>query len=175
DFNQAMMELGATICLPSQPQCGRCPVRKQCIARAQEAVDRFPPPRQKAKPVLKRYAAALVQDAAGRILLVQRPAGTSWMGGFWELPMWETSGEVRPQGLAVQQRMGLLRHSITGYRLEVEVFRAAEARPAPGARRRWLAASELHRFPVTTITRKALALARRHKRGNADSRLDPAS
>ncbi|MBI4480801.1 MAG: A/G-specific adenine glycosylase [Acidobacteria bacterium] len=159
DFNQAMMELGATICLPHRPQCEQCPIRRSCLAYVREEVKNYPPLRRKSTPVLRRYIAALVQDKAGRVLLVRRPAQAKWLGGFWELPMWEPAEKSAPSWLAVKQRLGTVRHSITDNRLEVAVFLASLRGRRPLADERWIAAAEFRDFPITTVTRKALALA----------------
>jgi len=159
DFNQAMMELGATICLPHQPQCQQCPIRGSCLAYVREEVKNYPPLSRKSKPVLRRYIAALIQDKAGRVLLVRRSAQAKWLGGFWELPMWEPAEKAAPRWLAVKQRLGTVRHSITDNRLEVAVFLASLRPRRLFADGRWIAATEFRDFPITTITRKALALA----------------
>jgi A/G-specific adenine glycosylase len=96
DFNQAMMELGATVCLPGQPRCPTCPLRGVCLARERNAVDRFPPARRPSKPTMRRFIATVICDTAGRCLLVRRPKSAKRLAGFWELPMWELSHPVPP-------------------------------------------------------------------------------
>jgi A/G-specific adenine glycosylase len=90
DLNQAMMELGATLCTPRAPGCSRCPLQRLCRARAggaggaAEAVERFPAPKTK-KPPRAVAAVTLVLERAGTLLLVRR-APTGLWGGLWEPP-----------------------------------------------------------------------------------------
>ncbi|MBI2819108.1 MAG: A/G-specific adenine glycosylase [Acidobacteria bacterium] len=160
DFNQAMMELGATVCLPQQPKCGQCPVRRNCLAYSRGTVKEYPLARCKGKPVQRQYVAALAQDQSGRILLVRRPNKDKWLGGFWELPMWEPSESAPPPGLALEQRLGIVQHSITDNRLEIAIFCASVRGRRHRAQWRWIPTDEFGKFPITTITRKALALVK---------------
>jgi A/G-specific adenine glycosylase len=158
DFNQAVMELGATICQPRQPMCDRCPLRPDCRACRQNVVQLYPRPRRRTDPVLRRFVAALIQDRAGRVLMMQRPERGGWLRGFWELPMWETTEKAALPGLVLQGRLGTVRHSITENRLEVTVFGASLRSKRTAGNGRWVPASALNRLPVTTIARKAIAL-----------------
>jgi len=72
DWNQALMELGATICLPRKPACPACPLRQRCEARARGLVEELPESRARRAPVDVTVAAALV-ERDGRVLLVRRP------------------------------------------------------------------------------------------------------
>ena len=159
DFNQALMELGATVCLPQQPRCPACPLRRNCVAYRHGEVEKFPATPRKARPVRRHLVAALVRDPAGRWLLLRRPRAAARLGGFWEVPLWERS-EVggAPPGIVLKERLGNLRHTITNNRLEIEVFAAAlTGRKAP-PRARWIAPTALNRRAVTSVTRKALGL-----------------
>ncbi len=90
DFNQALMELGARICLPKNPLCAACPVRARCEARARGIQDRVPAKRP-AKKVPHRHVVAAAIRKNGRYLLGKRPAG-GMLGGLWEFP----GGKVEP-------------------------------------------------------------------------------
>jgi A/G-specific adenine glycosylase len=167
DFNQALMELGAMVCLPQQPRCPSCPLRGGCLAYARDEVAKFPESRRKAPPVLRRYVAALVQDRTGRFLLVRRPRQAKWLSGFWELPMWEQGSSVPPfsengkrtlAAVVLEKKLGTVRHTITDNRLQVEVFAAALGPRSKQPKGKWIAREHLGRYAVTTITRKALAL-----------------
>ncbi|MBI4463128.1 MAG: A/G-specific adenine glycosylase [Acidobacteria bacterium] len=171
DFNQALMELGATICLPKQPRCDRCPVQTQCRAYLDNSVERYPLRETKAQTVIRRFRLAISFDEAGRCLLVRRPQAARWMGGFWELPMWEENhphsekprpaGLHSPAGIRLNRRVGRFQHSITSNRLEVTVFTASVDRASNSGQRKWVPLEQVHRLPVTTITRKALHLLQR--------------
>ncbi|MBI3935251.1 MAG: A/G-specific adenine glycosylase [Acidobacteria bacterium] len=158
DFNQAMMELGATVCLPQQPQCEQCPVRRNCLAYARNEVEKYPPRRRTGKPVVRRFVAAVVQNKASRVLLVRRSSKAKWFEGFWELPMWEPSREMPWEWIDLEERLGTVRHSITQNRLKVAVFSASVRERHRDAQWRWADFADFRSLPVTTITRKALAL-----------------
>jgi len=83
-FNQALMELGALICTPKAPQCGICPVRKFCRARASKQVERFPVKALKRRNPHKVWVTLLVADGK-RFLIEQRPLQGIW-GGLWIFP-----------------------------------------------------------------------------------------
>jgi len=174
DFNQAMMELGATICLPRQPQCGVCPLGKICRAFLTGQTAAYPPARRKAAAKLRRYVAALILDDSGNCLLTRRPASAQWMQGFWELPMREQVGEravsgdgASPlrKGIFLGTLLGQVRHTITNNKLEVSVFRASLQRSLRPSREKWIPLRQIHDVPVTTITRKALRLTDPNAKG----------
>jgi A/G-specific adenine glycosylase len=140
DFNQAMMELGATVCLPRQPLCQSCPVFGWCAGRG-EFGDR---PVEKRKKAILRYCLATDKDA---VFLVQRPAGASLMAGMWELP------EIAPGAGFPSNRNGgfKLRHSITITDYTVEVL---HGEPPEGSNGRWIPRSRVSAMPLTGLTRK---------------------
>ncbi len=159
DFNQALMELGATVCLPQQPRCPTCPLRRSCAAYARGATENFPVTPRKLRPVLQHLIAALVRDPAGRWLLLRRPRAAARLGGFWEVPLWERAVPgAAPPGVVLKERLGNVRHVITNNRLEIEVFAAALTDGKVPPRARWIAPEALRRHAVTSVTRKALAL-----------------
>ena len=85
DFNQAMMELGATLCTPRSPGCDGCPLRRGCVARRDERQSEFPSrPTKKTMPT-RLAVAVLIRDDVGRVLVSQRPE-EGLLGGLWELP-----------------------------------------------------------------------------------------
>lgn len=94
DFNEAMMELGATLCRPGNPRCGACPVAAFCRARAAGTAARRPVRRR--RPSLRRavFASAVFLDSRGRALLAKRP-GKGLLAGMWEFP-----GSELPPGAA---------------------------------------------------------------------------
>ena len=85
DHNEAMMELGATICTPRAPRCEECPVAAWCAALEAGTVAKRPaPPRRRSVPHVD-YATVVAIDSAGRILLAKRPE-TGLLAGMWEFP-----------------------------------------------------------------------------------------
>jgi A/G-specific adenine glycosylase len=139
DFNQAMMELGATVCLPGKPLCGKCPVSSLCRVRG-AGVKREQTSRRKA---VLSYALSL-RD--GKVLLRQRLHTSSLMAGMWELP------ECRTQA---KEPILLLRHSITSTDYSILVFAGRNQ-----GKGRWVSLSNVERMALTGLTRKVLRQAR---------------
>lgn len=148
DFNQAMMELGATVCLPRSPDCGRCPVAKLCAACAAGTQSQLPVKIRKAE-VREAALDVVVLRRRDRILLVQRSHGEKRLGGFWELPERHVCAGIE----AV--RAGAFSHQIVNDRFRVTVWHARPPRGRiPGGK--WFTERDLATTPVTTVTRKAL-------------------
>ena len=142
DFNQAMMELGALVCLPGKPQCERCPVAKLCAGRGGECKHEGAPRR---KAVL-RY---MLARRNGRVLLRQRPQEASLMAGMWELP--ECNGSA-----AGKKPLLKLRHSITTTDYRVMVYQEKGDRWRGG---RWVALSRVGSMALTGLAKKILRQA----------------
>ncbi len=163
DFNQALMELGATVCVPRQPRCPSCPVARFCVAREKGWTARLPirTPR-KALPE-RREIVALV--ARGDTLLLRRRPEGGLLGGLWEFPSVPDEGRggrllgsfFRLHGLSANPEgsLGAFRHVFTHFRLEVEARTFSAARPGrEEAARRWVDAATLDELPVTRLTRR---------------------
>jgi A/G-specific adenine glycosylase len=154
EFNQALMELGATVCLPRQPRCGDCPLIAFCAARREGRERELPVKLRKMQPVKMALAVAIV-ERRGRILLWQRSADSRRLAGFWELP----SIEQLPE-LTAMREVGSFRHTITHHHYLVTV-RAGELGPRTrvAGPLRWVSSADLSRLPLSTTARKALRLA----------------
>jgi A/G-specific adenine glycosylase len=140
DFNQAMMELGAIVCLPRQPRCSVCPVINLCATRGTLDAPR------KAAPQRQRDICYTIDHRDESIFLVQRPKHASLMPGMWELP------EI-PASSASGQVSVTVRHSITVTDYTVRVMRG----PVPGKiRGRWVLSTRIPRLPLTGLARKIL-------------------
>ncbi len=90
DWNQAVMELGATICLPQSPRCGECPVAEACRARASDTQEHRPLARRRGR-VRKATFGVLVARRGGEFFLTRRPRG-GLLGGLWEFPSMQMAG-----------------------------------------------------------------------------------
>jgi len=142
DFNQAMMELGATICMPRAPQCLVCPLLTWCATRGVEV----PKPQAARKRKAVQYALAR-QGAA--VLLVQRSADAKRMAGMWELP--------ELPGSSAQKPLANFRHSITDTEYEVLVVAAAPALVQNlNGSCRWFTRKQWPKLALTGLTRKIL-------------------
>jgi A/G-specific adenine glycosylase len=138
DFNQAMMELGALVCLPRQPLCVQCPVAAMCAARGPVGTR----PRQARRRAVLSYALVRREE---RVLLQQRPPKSSLMPGMWELPALE-----RPNG---HTPLFNLRHSITTTDYVVQVFAVERARTRKG---KWVPIEAAQELPLTGLAQKIL-------------------
>jgi A/G-specific adenine glycosylase len=152
DFNQAMMELGATVCLPQRPLCLHCPVHQFCTTRGEHQA---PPPKKMRNRLIAYALLRRHRAGAEQVLLEQRPLSASLMPGMWELP------EVAMLD-SDQERVELtVRHSITITNYQVRVLRFAEQEanlrfPSGGNPRQWTRSSALTTLPLTGLTRKVL-------------------
>jgi A/G-specific adenine glycosylase len=149
-FNQALMELGATVCIPRSPQCRDCPVSAHCEGRRSGTAAQLPVKLRKTEPVQILATLAIV-ERKGSVLLRKRGAGGR-MAGFWELPGLEDLPELQ-RG----EKQGEFRHAITHHRFQFQVITGVLQSRPPGYR--WIPRSRLEELPVSTTARKALACA----------------
>lgn len=156
DFNQAMMELGATVCTPRAPACLTCPVMELCATRGERSATARPP-RQK-----KREIHFALARRNGSILLVQRPRDASLMAGMWELPeiLAPTFDEKHHRdGVEKQNGKSALlfkvRHSITVTDYTVQVWHSSPS----GAAGKWIPVRRLPNLALTGLARKILRRA----------------
>jgi len=147
-FNQAVMELGATVCLPRQPRCPACPWAGECAAHRAGLADELNQAGKVNRPV-EVYQRLLVVERGERFLMRQRPPGGR-LAGFWELPEQAALPKAR-----LLELIGRFSHSITRYRYRVEVFRASVRGTPEGFH--WIPRERLPAIPVSTMSRKALA------------------
>jgi len=151
DFNQAVMELGATICLPRTPACGACPVMKFCAARA-AGTERELPVKLK-KPETRDVTLDLaILERGDCVFLTRRSAAERRLADFWELP----AKQLFPRLKAV--KLAEFSHRIVNDRFRVTVWhgRIGKRRLPPGEGD-WVRIADLRRIPLTTVTKKALA------------------
>jgi A/G-specific adenine glycosylase len=192
DWNQALMELGATVCRVANPSCLLCPLRARCQALAQGLVDVLPPPRT-AAPKRALLLAAAVARRRGRILLGCRPA-RGLFGGLWELPSVEVTDPTDTEGLKaalagllgpgtrVGRPLGEVHRTLTHRELTLRLLEVtAPSRPRRGAYSalRWVNAEEARALGLSAATLAALAQAEAGQaaldarpRRRADSRRD---
>jgi A/G-specific adenine glycosylase len=148
-FNQAMMELGATVCLPRNPACLVCPVSPFCEARATGRQTEFPVKLRKPEVVEQEVAMAIVWRQ-GKVLMRQRAGGERRMAGFWELP---EPGQLPDFSLST--KVGEFRHTIVNHRYLATVVSGLASRE-PGME--WVDPASDPAIPITTMAKKALEL-----------------
>jgi A/G-specific adenine glycosylase len=154
DFTQAMMELGATVCLPRSPDCGRCPVTGLCAGRMAGNERALPVKLKKAEPrdvVLDLVLLSKNPRSFGEspeVFLIQRAEDERRLAGFWELP--EKNLFPGWRGRPAKQ----LVHQIVNDRFRITVWKGTAPRILPAGR--WFAPDDLAAVPLTTVARKAL-------------------
>ncbi len=164
DFNQALMELGATVCMPRAARCTTCPLQPTC--RGSTSPEQYPVKAAK-KKVPEADAVAVLLRRDGRVLLARR-RDEGLIGGLWELP----GGEGNPADV-VRARLGMViddpsllgtvTHVFTHLRLRTHVHVASTAdtspRPLDYADARWVPLDEVQGLALSTLARKTLRLA----------------
>ncbi len=176
-FNQALMDLGATVCIPADPQCHACPVKSGCRAFQSGTQDQIPVPQKRPELTdVTEAAVAIVHNE--EYLLCRRPHGERW-AGLWDFPRFATSeypvphngrdlrkirgeleGHLKTQlGLAanVEDLLKQFRHSVTRYRIQLLCFtgRLASTTTQPNAEEyAWVCPSDFHNYPLSVTGRK---------------------
>jgi A/G-specific adenine glycosylase len=176
DSNQALMELGAVICLPRRPKCLLCPLQGACVAAAEGQPEAYPTRRPRRSREVVRLIVA-VAEHAGRVLMFQRPAESAVLAGTWELP-WveEGEGEVRSAGVRLAAKYGVagaaaewrlgaelarVRHGITFRDFEVSVRPARldldnVAEAGGESRCGWFDPAQVRGLPTSSLVGKVL-------------------
>jgi len=170
DYTQALMDLGATVCVRRAPACARCPVRGDCVALAEARVEELPTRRRvRAKPH-RTIAMLVVRDHDGRVLLARRPPSGIW-GGLWSLPESADDPDAlrecrRRIGAArgAPRRLPPITHEFTHFRLEITplLLRAGSrnAKPGGGTAERYVHPDEFANLGLPAPVRTLLARLR---------------
>jgi A/G-specific adenine glycosylase len=175
DWNQAMMELGATLCTPRAPQCGGCPVARWCRAHALGIAGTLPSARKKRRPISLALSAAVLLDARGRTLVLRQKNDHGVLfSSLWQFPAIQASKpDARKLARYLKSAFGIsadlqplppARHTVTFRKILLAPFLVRVRKlPAPrvlktgGVRKPVL--SELERLPISSATQKIAAAA----------------
>lgn len=162
-LNQSLMELGATVCAARDPRCQDCPLKGMCRARKLDRVNDYPEKADRPSPVSRRCVVIVIQRE-DRFLVHQRPKkGVN--AGFWEFLSRELDDGEAPADAASRwmsvssralQEMAPVRHSITRYRIRLDVFRVRTG-PSPLLMEtggKWVSHVELQGLPLTAAHRR---------------------
>ncbi len=154
DWNQALMELGATVCTPDSPSCGACPVSRWCVARGKGIQDGLPLPEPRRPPTAVKWTCLWI-ERGGRLLIRRRSGEERLLKDLWGLP--EADRVPAPPG----RRLATVSHSITHHALTVELREAAlpaGAKLPPGAK--WVPTARAKDYLVSSLWLKLLKAAR---------------
>lgn len=163
DYNQALMDLGAMICIPKLPKCNECPLQEGCKAYANGTVNLRPVRKaKKAVPHLVHAGAVIV--AKGRVLLAQRPKD-GLLGGMWEFPNGRVEGhpaedladviwEIYQVKVRVRARLVVVDHAYTHFKITEHAFFAEMLESSQKENLRWVDVGELGDYPMGKVDRK---------------------
>ncbi len=168
DWNQAMMELGATVCTPKSPRCAECPVERWCRARRLGLEEALPQARSKPETVHLTLAAAVLLDSCGNTLLVRQANGDGALfSRMWQFPAVETDRAGGRAALAqyLREKFGVevngnvaalaaARHTVTFRNIRLEPFLIRVASLPRIAAARVAALKQVERLPISNATRK---------------------
>jgi A/G-specific adenine glycosylase len=175
-FNQALMDLGATICTPSTPRCDSCPVEELCQAHAQGREEAYPVRRARRPPPHYDVTAGVVWNGAQRFLIAQRPVD-GLLGGLWEFPggkqepgesltdcLQRELAEELGIGVSVDAPLVVVQHAYTHFRITLHAFhcrlREGEPRALGCADWRWITLDDVEQFAFSAADHKIIAALR---------------
>lgn len=167
-FNQALMELGATICTKGSPKCPRCPIAKQCYARLNEKTESLPVPKKR-KETVDLHWAGFVIEADGKVFLRKNKKG-EWWSDLWDFPRVESTAEDLERHsqyylkkLKVEKRpkkLGMQKHTVTHHRIHVTPYHVhlKTCRHFGETEGEWVKTSDLRALPTSSLVQKLLRL-----------------
>lgn len=163
DYNQALMDLGATICIPKKPRCSICPLMRLCKARQNSTQEQRPVKKpRKSTPQYVNVAGIVIQR--GRVLLAQRPS-KGLLGGMWEFPNGRVDGDPA-EGLAKALRagyrlkvrgkepLGIVQHAYTHFKVTVHAFRCELVESSGTQGLKWVSFGDLEKYPMGRVDRQ---------------------
>jgi A/G-specific adenine glycosylase len=163
DFNQALMDLGAAICLPKNPRCLLCPLMDLCKAR-QNGVQELRPLKKPKRVAPHHVYAAGVIVRQGKVLLARRPS-RGLLGGMWEFPNGRVLGDpaealdqALERGYRLKVRRGealvVVQHAYTHFKVTVHAFRCELLEMSAVAGLEWVAMEVLGQYPMGKVDRR---------------------
>ena len=169
DYNQALMDLGATICVPKNPRCLICPLMKLCTARQNGTQDQRPVMKPK-KDVPHYIHAAGVIIERGRVLLAQRPS-EGLLASMWEFPNGRVNGDPAKglsnalktgyklrlrmkRGVQKREALGIVQHGYSHFSVTVHVFHCELVSMSKDANLKWVHLKDLDAYPMGKIDRQ---------------------
>ncbi len=177
EFNQALMDLGATICTPTEPHCDDCPVASCCRALAEQSQAEIPAPKKRPE-ITETQEAYVAIESAGRFLIYRRPEGQRW-AGLWDFPRFEMDGtstsldrKIRSHlerriaadfgsQVSITKRLAQFKHSVTRFRITLDCWLAQTSghnELTTAHATVWITPSEFGNYPFSTTGRQLAEL-----------------
>ena len=171
NYTQAIMDLGATVCTPRDPDCPSCPLQKMCSAY-REGLENTIPVRARTKPVPHRQSALGVIHKQGRVLIIRRPE-KGLLGGLWGFPGFLREGRKsfpdtlergakRDLGLVIQagQKLGKVEHAYSHFKITLHVFEcnssSGKSKNRKNVNCKWVYPSQLKKYPLSGADQKVI-------------------
>ena len=171
DYNQALMDLGAIICVPKNPRCLICPLMKICESRINGTQELRPVLKPKKKTPHYVHAAGVIINR-GRVLLSQRPSD-GLLGGMWEFPNGRVEGDPakelakvlnaayslkarieRSRNIKRKETLGIVQHVYTHFKVTVHAFRCDPVSIPKNKNLKWVKLTELNDYPMGKVDRQ---------------------
>lgn len=180
DFNQALMDLGATICIPSDPKCTYCPLKKYCESFKNGTQTLLPVKKKKKQIPYHQVVAAIIENEKNEVLIDKRPS-KGLLGGLWEFPGGKVEKNESNEDALIRElneelgilvkplrKFGIYKHAYTHFRVTVHTFFAAleKGHPIPlqVEEFRWVGVDQLGQYPMGKVDRNISEdLQRDHK------------
>jgi len=167
DFAQAMMDLGATVCTPRNPQCWECPWATDCAAHAHGEEERYPLKAPKKEKPTRHGTVFWLVDGHGRVLLRRRPE-KGLLGGMMEFPTTDWEEVLSSDSHAIQQApvervewspfKDQVKHTFTHFHLSLAVWHGSMPAGSPAPNGYWVAPAEFHDHALPTVMKKVAAI-----------------
>jgi A/G-specific adenine glycosylase len=178
DFNQAMMELGATVCTPKIPRCPECPLQSICAAALRPSDAKTAKGKNRKRSIDVLWPLAIVRR--GSKILLRRRSADGLLASLWEIPGGELTkrqpiaaalvGHLPPSTVNFDRakKIGVIRHTITFRRIRAPVYlieaNANHRITLPGTRWRWVEFAKLNDQATSSMTAKAVRLLFAHEK-----------
>jgi A/G-specific adenine glycosylase len=173
DFNQALMDLGATICKAKNPDCSRCPVASLCQARIKNLQNVLPITKKASKIPHRQSTAAVIRNSKGMLLVVQRPS-SGLLASLWKLPggfieadkdsknsLRRSVKEELDISIRPGKHLASVNHTYTHFRITLQAYECRSLKGAPkplGCQNwRWASLTDLKNLPMSNVDRMVLA------------------
>lgn len=154
DWTQALMELGAIICVPKNPKCLICPVSKECVAFQTQTVEQYPQVSKKTKPKSIYATISMIQHPTQDKILIQKRGDEGRFAGMWEFPTEETSDKQN-----TKNSIGSFTHILTHRTIHADVvFKKSTKKFKAAKNQKWISWNEIKEYPFSKMQLKALEI-----------------